>query len=220
MLAALLAALLGGCAALGAPAYEDVSHTTMADADTTPATGAPRLVESSGDPKMDVFLMLDQGYAVIGRSPFVGSVQEPTSVLDEARRAGAGLVVVGGRYRGDEAADTSYIRYDVARYDRWALYFAPLPRTGLGVLLDRMSERQRQAAHGAGGLQVIAIRKGSPAARNDIVIGDVILAIDGRPVRDLQSYRAAIAAARGGNAALELLRDGKRRSLTLNLSAW
>jgi len=127
---------------------------------------------------------------------------------------------VGGRYRGDEAADTSYIRYDVARYDRWALYFAPLPRTGLGVLLDRMSERQRQAAHGAGGLQVIAIRKGSPAARNDIVIGDVILAIDGRPVRDLQSYRAAIAAARGGNAALELLRDGKRRSLTLNLSAW
>jgi len=219
--AALLAAIMGGCAALSAQApYEDLSRTTMADADASAGSGPPRLVESAGDPKMDVFLMLDQGFAVIGESPFFGSAENPTAVLDQARSVGAALVLVGGKYRAEEGGESSYIRYGVERYEHWALYFAPLPKGGLGVLLDRMTPGQREAAKGAGGLQVIAIRKGSPAAQNDIVIGDVILSLGGRAVTDLASYRSAVASAGSGDTVIALLRDGKPRSVTVNLAAW
>jgi membrane-associated protease RseP (regulator of RpoE activity) len=216
----ILAVLLYACAEPHAESYKDLTHTTMADADVEPYNGPPRLVQSAGDPKMDVFLMLDQGYAVIGASAFFGDAQNPTEVLDEARRVGAALVVVGSKYGPAEVAESSYIRYGVDRFDRWALYFAPLPRRGLGILFDRMSERQQEAAGTDRGLQVIAIRKGSPAAHNEIIIGDVILTIAGHPVYDVPSFRQAVAAAHGGDTVIELVRDGKHVSTTVDLAPW
>jgi membrane-associated protease RseP (regulator of RpoE activity) len=216
----ILAALVAACADPHAESYKDLTHTTMADADVEPYSGPPRLVESAGDPKMDVFLMLDQGYAVIGESAFYGDARNPTAVLDEARRVGAALVVVGSDYGPADAAAPSYIRYGVEQFDRWALYFAPLPRQGLGILFDRMTPRQQKAAGTERGLQVIAIRKGSPAASSEIVIGDAILTIAGHPVYDLPSFRQAVAAGRGRNVVIELMRDGKHVSTTVDLGGW
>ena len=215
-----LAALAAACAAPAAESYKDLTHTTMADADVEPSSGPPRLVESAGDPKMDVFLMLDQGYAVIGESAFYGGAQNPTAVLDEARRVGAALVVVGSKYVPADAEASSYIRYGVEQFDRWALYFAPLPRQGFGILFDRMTPGQQKAAATDRGLQVIAIRKGSPAARGDIVIGDVMLTIGGRATYDVPSYRQAVAAAHGKDAVIELMRGGKHVSTTVDLGPW
>ncbi|HUI19030.1 MAG TPA: PDZ domain-containing protein [Alphaproteobacteria bacterium] len=216
----ILAAFVAACAAPAAESYKDLTLTTMADADVEPYDGPPRLVESAGDPKMDVFLMLDQGYAVIGESGFYGDAQNPGAVLDEARRVGAALVVVGSSYGPADADAPSYIRYGVEQYDRWALYFAPLPRQGLGILFDRMTPRQQKEVGTDRGLQVIAIRKGSPAARSEIVLGDVILTIAGHPVYDVPSFRQAVAAGHGKDAVIELMRDGKHVSVTVDLGAW
>ena len=220
MAAAVMTALVAACASPYAESYRDMSQTTMADVDFEPFSGAPRLVQSSGDPKLDVFLQLDDGYAVIGVSGFFGDPQNPDEVLQQAKGVGAAVVLIGAKYRNSETTETSYIRYSVDRFDRWALYFAPLPRKGLGILFDRMTERQRREAGSDRGVQVVAIRKASPAARSNIVIGDVILTIDGHEVEDVATLRKAVDGALGRDAAIELVRDGTRIAATVDLRDW
>jgi len=218
--AAVVTALAAACASPYVESYRDMRQTTMADVDFEPFSGAPRLVQSSGDPKLDVFLQLDNGFAVIGVSGFFGDPQNPGEVLQQAKGVGAAVVLIGATVRNSETTETSYIRYSVDRFERWALYFAPLPRKGLGILCDRMTERQRRQAGTDRGVQVVAIRKASPAARNNIVIGDVILTIDGHEVEDVATLRKAVGGAFGRDAAIVLVRDGTRIATTVDLRDW
>ncbi|MGO8868620.1 MAG: PDZ domain-containing protein [Alphaproteobacteria bacterium] len=220
IVAAVTAALVAACASPYVESYQDMRQTTMADVDFEPFSGAPRLVQSSGDPKLDVYLQLDDGYAVIGVSGFFGDPQNPDEVLQQAKEVGAAVVLIGAKYRDSETTETSYIRYSVDRFERWALYLAPLPRKGLGILFDRMTERQRREAGSDRGVQVVAIRKASPAARSNIVIGDVILTIDGHEVEDVATLRKAVDGALGRDAAIELVRDGTRIATTVDLRDW
>jgi len=211
---------VAACASPYVESYRGMRQTTMADVDFEPFGGTPRLVQSSGDPKLDVFLQLDDGYAVIGVSGFFGDPQNPDEVLQQARKVGAAVVLIGAKYRNSETTETSYIRYSVDKFERWALYFAPLPQKGLGILFDRMTERQRREAGSDRGVQVVAIRKASPAARSNIVIGDAILTIDGHEVEGVATLRKAVGGALGRDAAIELVRDGTRIGTTADLRDW
>ncbi len=212
------ALLAAACTSPYAGSYRDMSGTTMANVPFETYAGPPRLVESAGDPKLDVFLQLDNGYAVIGASPVFGDARNPEEVLAEARQVSAAVVIVGKKFSGPP--DPSYLRYGVEPMEQWALYFAPLPRKGTGLLFDRMTPQQEREAGTARGLRVIAVRKGSPGARTDIILGDVILTLDGREVTDASSLRQAVASAGGRVAAVELVRDGKRFATSIDLRGW
>ena len=109
-------------------------------------------------------------------------------------------------------SQTSYIPYSVDRYDQGALFFAPLTRTGLGIKAGAPTDEQKQKAD-TNKLQVIdAVRKDSPAFNADILPGDLVVSVDGRPAYYPQSVHEALALAAASTKPVEfvLLRNGKR----------
>jgi S1-C subfamily serine protease len=66
----------------------------------------------------------------------------------------------------------------------------------------------------AAGVVVVELLRRSPADRAGVEPGDVILAVDGRPVQDAAQLRNELAAARAGSTLkLSILREGHRRQL-------
>jgi S1-C subfamily serine protease len=69
------------------------------------------------------------------------------------------------------------------------------------------------------GALVSSVESGSPAATAGLRAGDVIVAVDGHGVADANALRNMIAAVRpGSTTSLSVLRDGKRRDLTAQLT--
>lgn len=67
------------------------------------------------------------------------------------------------------------------------------------------------------GLLVLRVEDGTPAARAGLEAGDVIVRAGGEPVRDLRDLRRAVARADDADVPLEVVRQGRRRTLSL---AW
>ena len=65
------------------------------------------------------------------------------------------------------------------------------------------------------GLLALRVAPGSPAARAGLESGDVVVRANGREVETLRDLRAAVAGAEEPTAKLEVVRQGRRRELTL-----
>jgi C-terminal processing protease CtpA/Prc len=65
------------------------------------------------------------------------------------------------------------------------------------------------------GLLVLAVSPGTPAARAGLEAGDVIVEVEGSQVADVTEFRRAVARAEDGSVALEVVREGRRRELTM-----
>jgi len=107
-------------------------------------------------------------------------------------------------------------------------------RPGLGVTVAPAAVLRSAAAAAGGALAaegalVLEVPAGSPAAAagirptyrdvfGDIVLGDVIVALDARPVRSAADLSAALDEKRvGDRARVDVLRDGRRLSVTVTL---
>ncbi|WP_245689428.1 Do family serine endopeptidase [Roseospirillum parvum] len=70
------------------------------------------------------------------------------------------------------------------------------------------------------GVLINQVTANGPAARAGLAVGDVVVAVDGRPVSDEQALRFRVATLSvGGQAALRVLRNGQPRDLTIELVA-
>ena len=68
------------------------------------------------------------------------------------------------------------------------------------------------------GVIVTYVEKDSPAAHSGIKAGDIIVALDGRPVRDASDLRNQVGLIpRGQDVSLELVRDGKRMTVSFKV---
>ncbi|HEX2191407.1 MAG TPA: PDZ domain-containing protein [Longimicrobiaceae bacterium] len=65
------------------------------------------------------------------------------------------------------------------------------------------------------GLLALRVAPGTPAARAGLEAGDVVVKVDGAEVETLRDLRQAVARARESAAKLEVVRQGRRRELTL-----
>ena len=83
--------------------------------------------------------------------------------------------------------------------------------------LTRELRRHFQADEDAGVL-VAHVEAGSPAAQAGLQVGDVLTAIDGKPVKSSWSLRELIAPRKAGDVvSLDVVRDGDRRQLQATL---
>lgn len=74
------------------------------------------------------------------------------------------------------------------------------------------------AAADVTGVRLTGVRAGSPAEAGGLRAGDVIVEFDGRPVKDLYAYSAALYARRPGDVVkVAVLRQGQRVELTVKL---
>jgi S1-C subfamily serine protease len=70
------------------------------------------------------------------------------------------------------------------------------------------------------GLILVGVQPDSPAAKGGLLLGDVLLAIDGQPLAELAQLQALLAEERIGKpATLRILRGGEPRELTVTVGA-
>lgn len=90
-----------------------------------------------------------------------------------------------------------------------------IPRGYLGVGLQsvRLTEEI-----GEGGLIVLSIEKNSPASRAGLVIGDILIALDGRAIQDTRDVQNVLTSENiGKTITASILRGGSRTDLSLTV---
>jgi len=216
-------AVIALCAALAACAnpanpYEKFYRGNPLSATAEPSVGAPRVATGSADAKRDMLAMFEDGYILIGTASFADAPRDQQEAVVRARKVAAAFVLI---YSKDPAPDISGSRsavgggqisfgtYSFDRHDLKAAYYAPMLRSGLGVYLERLWKGERGSAPDIGS-EILAVRRGSPGYAADLLPGDIILFLDGLSVGDGASVVAAVNHAKGHDAKLVIVREGRQ----------
>lgn len=167
--------------------------------DATMGYNAVQALEKQGDPKAIMVVLIGAGHVQYGLgaerqagSVFKGKMASliPVPVIDEKRGA---VEAVNGAY-------ANFIWGVAAEAD--PLY----PSLGVST----------RAAEGDGPLTVIDVEKDSPAAKGGVAVKDVLVSLDGAPVKDREALARLMAEENWGDAAkLVVRRDGKDIALTV-----
>lgn len=89
---------------------------------------------------------------------------------------------------------------------------------GVGVQAVRIPEPQAGNVGQEAGLMVLSIERDSPASRAGILIGDVLLALDGDKLDELEGLMAALGSERAGQEAkARLMRGGEATTITVRI---
>ncbi len=92
------------------------------------------------------------------------------------------------------------------------------PYLGVGAQSVRLPDAQRRASLPEHGLLVVSLGDDSPAARDGLMLGDIIVALDGRPVAHVETLQALLAErAVGATCGVEVVRGGTLTRLMVTL---
>lgn len=112
---------------------------------------------------------------------------------------------------------TSYVPVTVHRMDFGAIYFAK-QRFGLGVFVRDLNNSERQELQTNRGVAVRVVVDDTPAFNADILVGDVITAIDGVAVASTRGFNEVARNYAGKVVSLSIIRRGQRieKSVQIN----
>jgi len=81
----------------------------------------------------------------------------------------------------------------------------------LGIIPDFAGQEKR-------GLRVDGVRKGGPAEKGGMKKGDIIIALDGEPVKNIYDYMGRLSKLHKGQViTVDVLRNGEKKVLLINL---
>lgn len=164
------------------------------------------------------------------QSTATGAIPITTPTVTTAYNSGTVNAYGGGGYASGiyngtttvYGSETTYVPYSIDRYNQRALYFAPLVRKGAGVIVSKLDDQQKQRAGTNQGVEIVAVRKGSPAFQADMIPGDILLSANGQATYDLEATTRAINSSDGREADYILVRGTERitKKLTVPLGYW
>jgi len=167
--------------------------------DATMGWNALQALESNDDDDAIMVVLIGAGHVTYG----LGSERQTAPHYD-----GKIASVIPLEIRDDEGRPVETVQASYANFV-WGL---PMPQDTvyptLGVsLMGKLGDRPTQ---------LIQVSKGSVAERAGLVVGDVLLSLDGRPVDSAETLRMAFAPVRWGNVVTAVIeRDGERYELEL-----
>jgi S1-C subfamily serine protease len=91
-------------------------------------------------------------------------------------------------------------------------------RVSFGVNIRDLNDAERQELQTNQGVVVMAIVDDSPAFKADVLAGDVIAAIDGVQVPNVEGYKQVMAERKGKEITVTLIRRGERITKTVQLN--
>jgi hypothetical protein len=213
-----------------------------------PAPRAPELYGGGPDGMADTRALLEHGYVPLGASEFRGAAADPSQAVEQGRRIGATLVVLYGESAGTapggrlaplpfqprsphgtaqsaQSAESGGLPAapigslpPPAKGDHSAIYWAKLRPPLLGIYSRPLDDREKARLVRNDGMVVIEVANGSPAAAARIQQGDVVIAIDGRPILDLTAVPAFLNSIAGREVRIDLLRNGTPLAVTVQLN--
>ena len=112
---------------------------------------------------------------------------------------------------------TNYIPMTVHRSDYGAVYFVK-QRFGLGAFGRDLNDSERQELQTNKGAVVRLVVDGTPAFNADLLVGDIVVSIDGVSVTNAQAFGDLLRERRGRQVTISLLRRSQRieKSIQLN----
>lgn len=109
-------------------------------------------------------------------------------------------------------SQTTMIPFTINTYDKIAVYYQEMPRTGTGIYPRDLSNDEMRALGTRKGFVVQFVRDGSPAYQADLFPGDIVTHLNGKPF-DYSDLVPALA----GDAPLKLsvMRNGQMKQIEM-----
>src|SRR6202171_867429 len=110
-------------------------------------------------------------------------------------------------------------QYQVNRFDRHALYFAPALKPIFGVYARDLKPDERASLERNRGALVAAVRRGSPAFRADVLRGDVVVDFSGGQCEDEKQFNNLVQLHAGQRVTVKVMRRGTLREIEVQLDS-
>lgn len=107
---------------------------------------------------------------------------------------------------------TSFIPVTVNRFDKLAVYFAEVPKKGTGILPRELAQAEVSALETQRAMAVRAVRDNSPAYEANVLPGDLITEVNGKPA-DPANWQSAVRT--DPVLHIKLMRNGQARELSV-----
>ena len=139
-----------------------------------------------------------------------------TNVSGTAFGSGGPVSIQGTATTTTYGTQTTYVPYTIHRSDYGAVFFIK-QKFSLGAFFRDLSDDERQRMQSNRGAVIRLIADDTPAFAADLLIGDVVVEIDGAPVMNSQAVSRLLAERRGKAVVFSILRDNKsiQKSVTL-----
>jgi C-terminal processing protease CtpA/Prc len=209
---ALVAALLlAGCAtgtrSIFEPAkpqapghYETVEGRgpeVVAELRAAPAPAEPQRVDGKSF-SADENRLAAQGYMQIGTAHFAAAdADAKAEALRQGRNVGADQVLV---YAPSAAGDAKTSELTFAYYVRFKLPF--------GATFRDLNATEKQAMN-RGGVRIGSVVNGTPASKANLLSGDIVVSLDGKPVANRGEFQSMLRANAGRSVTLGVVRNGE-----------
>lgn len=226
----------------GNPYRDRFESATNLGASFLPPPESPLIYLGTGDSGADLQALYENDYGLLGGAG-VENAPDPEQALDQGRRIGAALVVVYGRFEPPPGRELEVLPLrrrpagsgasvpalpagaappapvsGLGPNGQAALYFGRTRPAILGIVSRPLDTREQAELQRRDGIAVEGVATGSPAERAGIVAGDVLVAIDGRPLEDVHAVPALIASLAGRTVRIDLIRGGNPLSVTAQLN--
>jgi S1-C subfamily serine protease len=197
-----------------------------------PYRSTPQILTSS-NLDADVVRFVENGYAVLGFSSFIGAHQRLERAQRQGRRLRAEVVIYSSTYIDTESRGSVIMPHpfgipgavvtpmEFSRYDQTAVYLARLrpEQIGFGFGMSPLTPGQALTLGSGRGFVVAHVVRGSPAFDAGIIRGDIVLTIAGRDVSTPERLLEVRRDLAGQTADVEILRGGEPRTHHLTVPA-
>lgn len=226
----------------GNPYRDSFEEAPSVGAVFLPAPEKPQLYLGTADSAADAQALLENEYWLLGGSRVVDG-SDSSMALEQGKRIGAAVVVVYGHFAppsglpldglpfrrrpSDPAQPVGRLADNRALMivsglgsdEQFAAYWAKTRPAILGIVSRPLNDQEQTRFGRRDGIVVDAVANGSPAAAARVAPGDIVVAIDGKPLPDARAVPALITSLSGKRVRIDLIRNGSPLSVTVQLNA-
>jgi hypothetical protein len=214
---------------LYAESYQAQGNGSLHSLQTNPDT--KMFVSNHKD--VDNISMLENGYDMMGSSEFVAGDVAANLALAHAKSIKADTVLVYTKYaskqmelskieaikqaaKGTHEVDASVLKQDEEQFKYFASYWAKLPTPLLGLHIIKLKTKEGVSLDG---LKILAVIKDSPAAKANLMRGDVLLKIGDLVLDKPEELSIAANQYQGKTVEIAYERDGDAAVTTATLNS-
>ena len=140
-----------------------------------------------------------------------------TTVYGNTYGSGGFNTFTGSANSTTYVSQTTYIPYNINRFDYVATYWEKLKPGLLGVKMANLTDEQKHQIGSNRGVAILAVVKGSVAYKADFLKGDIIQKVGNTDLYEASEAGSQIRQYQGQTVEIDYVRDGKADKKTVQL---